>query len=236
MLRRLTACLLLCGLPLMGYAQDLEYRMELGGGMGMTSYLGDISSSPLKHPGMLVGIIGRRLLNPRMAVKGNLTFGHLSGRSKGVLIPQEAGSHTAVGGTPVELSFKRNVLDLGAQFEFNFWGYGTGAGYKELSPLTPYATAGLGFTLALGGGNPHVALNAPVGVGVKYKVRPRINLGVEVTVRFTTSDRLDATRTSPQLDAPYAIPSVGLKNKDCYTQLLLFVTYDLSPKYRKCNN
>lgn len=217
-------------------AQDLEYKMELGGALGTSAYLGDVSSSPFKHMSLMGGVLARRNFNQRMVLKGNLAMGHIAGASKGYFIPTDAGSLDAAGGERIEVDFKRNLLDLGAQFEFSFWGYGRGASYKGLSPITPYLTAGLGLTLAFGGGNVNAGLNTPVGVGLKYKVKPRINIGAEWTVRFTTSDRLDVTRQSSQLKGPYGIPSSGFKNKDCYSFLMFFVTYDLCPKYRKCNN
>lgn len=218
------------------HAQELEYQMELGGALGPSFYLGDVSSAPFKHTSVMGGVVARRVFNPRMVLKGDLAFGHISGNSDGYYIPVNAASETVDGGLPTQVSFKRNLIDLGAQFEFNFWGYGTGEGYKGNSRITPYVTAGVGFTLALGGGSTNFALNAPIGAGVKYKLKPRVNVGAEWTVRFTTTDKLDVTNTSRQLDAPYAIQSSGFKNKDCYSFLMLFITYDMCPKYRKCNN
>lgn len=218
-------------------AEDLEYEMELGGSLGTSFYLGDVNSTPFAHLSGMGGIVARRVFNPRMALKGNLSVAHLSGKSDGCFIPSDPNSGTAAGGEAVNVSFKRNVIDLGAQFEMNFWGYGMGHTYKNHSRITPYALAGMGFTLAPGGAETAFALNLPVGVGVKYKVRPRLNIGLEWTMRFTTSDALDAgSKEMSQLIHPYGIKSVGLKNKDCYSFTMVFVTYDLCPKYRKCNN
>lgn len=218
-------------------AEDLEYEMELGGSLGTSFYLGDVNSTPFAHLSGMGGIVARRVFNPRMALKGNLSVAHLSGKSDGYFIPSDPNSGTAAGGEAVNVSFKRNVIDLGAQFEMNFWGYGMGHTYKNHSRITPYALAGMGFTLAPGGAETAFALNLPVGVGVKYKVRTRLNIGLEWTMRFTTSDALDAgSKEMSQLIHPYGIKSVGLKNKDCYSFTMVFVTYDLCPKYRKCNN
>ncbi|MDO5488826.1 MAG: DUF6089 family protein [Bacteroidaceae bacterium] len=218
-------------------AEDLEYEMELGGSLGTSFYLGDVNSTPFAHLSGMGGIVARRVFNPRMALKGNLSVAHLSGKSDGYFIPSDPNSGTAAGGEAVNVSFKRNVIDLGAQFEMNFWGYGMGHTYKNHSRITPYALAGMGLTLAPGGAETAFALNLPVGVGVKYKVRPRLNIGLEWTMRFTTSDALDAgSKEMSQLIHPYGIKSVGLKNKDCYSFTMVFVTYDLCPKYRKCNN
>ncbi len=236
-LRAAVGLLLLCLGTLFGRAQDVEYRMELGGGLGTSFYLGDANSTPFAHMGAMGGIVARRILNPRMAVKGNLAVGHLSGSSEGVFVPTDPNSGTAEGGTNTLVRFKRNVVDLGAQFEMNFWGYGTSQGYKNHSRITPYVLAGMGFTLAPGGAETAFALNLPVGLGVKYKIKPRLNIGLEWTMRFTTSDALDAgSKDAAQLIHPYGIKSVGLKNKDCYSFTMVFLTYDLSPKYRQCNN
>lgn len=236
-LRTALTALLLCLGTLLGHAEDLEYEMELGGCLGTSFYLGDVNSTPFAHLSGMGGVVARRIFNPRMALKGNLAIAHLSGSSDGRFIPTDPNSETAAGGEPVNVSFKRNVIDLGAQFEMNFWGYGMGNSYKNHSRITPYALAGMGFTLAPGGAETAFALNLPVGVGVKYKIKPRLNIGLEWTMRFSTSDALDAgSKEMAQLIHPYGIKSVGLKNKDCYSFTMVFVTYDLCPKYRKCNN
>ena len=223
-------------LPLGTKAQELEYQLEVGGALGTCFYLGDASSTPFKHMSAMGGAVVRRVLNPRMVVKGDLAVGHIAGNSKGWFIPADPNSQTPEGGLPTEVSFKRNVVDLGAQFEFNFWGYGTGEGYKGNKRLTPYATAGLGFTLATGGDKACLALNTPIGLGIKYKLKPRVNVGAEWTFRFTTTDKLDVNREMHNLCQPYGIQSSGFKNKDCYSFLMFFITYDMCPKYRKCNN
>lgn len=226
---------LLFGLSAQG--QEVEYQMELGGGLGTSFYLGDANSTPYAHMSGMGGVIVRRIFNPRMCVKGNLDFGHISGNSDGYFIPTDATSETPEGGIPTKVSFSRNLVDFGAQFEMNFWGYGMGTGYKENSRITPYALAGMGFTLAPGGAGTKLALNLPIGVGVKYKVRPRLNVGLEWTMRFTTCDALDASSEEhAQLVHPLGIKSIGLKNKDCYSFTMVYLTYDMCPKLRKCNN
>ena len=208
--------LMLCGQTVRAQQEDVEYKMEVGGGAGATFYLGDANSTPYAHMGVMGGAVVRRIFNPRMCVKGNLAMGHISGTSEGRYIPQDPLSQTPEGGVPTTVAFSRNLIDVGAQFEMNFWGYGRGGGYKENSPITPYALAGMGLTLAMG---------------------PRWNVGLEWTMRFTTSDELDVSRAQQrQLFQPYGIKSVGLKNKDCYSFTMLYVTYDICPKYRKCNN
>lgn len=228
---------LLCFFPAGLRSEELEYKMDVGAAIGTCFYMGDANSTPYAHMGFMGGFTARRIFNPRMALKANLAMGHLSGNVD-CFIPQNPLSGTLEGGEPTKVDFSRNVLDLGVQFEMNFWGFGMGAGYKELKRITPYALAGVGMTVAMGGGASACgALCLPVGVGVKYKLKPRLNIGLEWTMRFTTSDRLDATPEGvTQLAHPYGIKSKGLKNKDCYNFTMVYLTYEICPKLRKCNN
>ena len=76
-----------------------------------------------------------------------------------------------------------------------------------------------------------MAMNIPLGGGVKYKIGDRLNLGVEWTIHFSTSDLLDGVKD------PYGIKSSGMfKNTDCYSQLRVSVTYDLWAKCKTCHN
>ena len=221
----------------MGAQDDEEYQMEMGGTLGLDFYMGDANKTPFRHASVMGGFLVRKIFNPRMVLKADLAMGHLTGNTKGYYIPTDATSLTPAGGVPVSFHFKRNVLDLGAQFEFNFWGYGIGQAYKGNSRITPYAVMGAGMTLVTGGGGgTKVALNLPVGIGLKYKIKPRLNVGAEWTFRFTTTDALDTSKQWRQLDMPYGIHSTGFKNKDCYSFMMLFLTYDMMPKCKTCHN
>ena len=106
------------------------------------------------------------------------------------------------------------------KFVFSMWTYND---IKEFTPDEVDVWADCG-------------LNIPMGVGVKYKIRPRLNVGFEWTFRFTTCDKLDDSGHRTKLDDPLGVQSGTFKNKDCYTMALIMLTYDISPKYRKCNN
>ncbi len=216
--------------------EEVEYKMDMGAGLGGCFYMGDANGVPFANLSAMGAITARRILNPRMAVKANIAFGHIHGETDG-FIPTNAYIEAAEGGTPTKVNFSRNVLDVGAQFEMNFWGFGTGVGYKGNSRITPYILAGIGLTLGMGGGAGMCGgMNIPVGLGVKYKLKPRVNLGFEWTMRFSTTDKLDATPQGTQLKDPYGIKSAMFKNKDSYSFAMFFITYDMFPKLRKCNN
>jgi hypothetical protein len=206
----------------------LEYRWDIGGGTGLCYYLGDANSTPFSGSNIMAAFTLRRNFNPRMALKANLAYGRYGGTTNGYYMPEAPG--TTQQGT--DISFGGNVIDLGAQFELNFWGYGLGPGYKKLSRITPYAILGIGATVGVTNDETAFGLNLPVGVGVKYKVKPRLNLIFEWTHRFTTIDKLDGAR----LNDPYYIESSGMKNRDTYSFFMFTLTYDISPKLRLCNN
>ena len=210
-------------------ADGLEYRYEVGAMVGMSSYYGDANYHiPLKNINAMGGILWRYNINPRMAVKADFAVGGISGNTANF-------ENNFPGGGDVE--FSRTLYELGAQFEYNFFAYGDGSGYKSTHRFVPYIFAGLGLTYAPKPDQHVFSANLPLGLGVKYKVIPRLNVGCEFSIRFTNSDKLDVTeKTAPILNDPYGIKSGWLKNKDSYSFLSIFVTYDLSPKYRKCNN
>ena len=210
-------------------AQELlEYRWDIGGGLGMCYYLGDVNSTPFSGGSVMGAFTLSRNFNPRMALKMNLAYGRYGGTSKGYYLPEGPGQPERA----EDISFKGGVVDLGAQFELNFWGYGLGPGYKKLSRITPYAILGIGTTVGIVERANSFGINFPIGAGVKYKVMPRLNFIFEWTHRFTTIDKLDGNR----LNDPYNIESSGLKNKDTYSFFMFTLTYDISPKYRLCNN
>ena len=224
MIRRLkTAALagLMALLPMSTvHAQELEYALELGAMAGAMTYFGDANyANPLKNINAGGALFGRYNLNPRMSLKLDLAFGKVSGDAMTI-------DNRFPANPEQQWKFSNSLVDVGCQYELSFWGYGSGAGYKGSRRLTPYIQIGLGTTIC--GGD--VALNLPIGIGLKYKFAPRWNAGIDWAIRFTTSDKLD------KIEDPYRIVSTGLKNKDSYSMLMLYISYDLCPKYRKCNN
>jgi len=201
-------------------AQELEYRYEIGGMLGTGFYMGDANYGTLyKNSQLAGGALLRYNINPRMALKFNLSYSGIKGNAQDLKnkFPNIPGQ---------EWKFNKSVIDLGCQYELNFWAYGTGQGYKGTRRLVPYIQAGLGFTHA----NKTLTMNIPVGFGVRYKLKERINIGVDWSMHFSMSDKLDG------INDPYSIKSGFLKNKDSYGVTMFYITYDISPRYRECNN
>ncbi len=205
-------------------AQDeYEYRMEIGVGAGLVSYEGDFNGSILKNMQPSASFILRRVLNPYMALKLDYSYGTLKGNS--------ADAETWYPGlADAPMEFSNTLMDLGLSFEYNFWPYGTGREYRGAKRLTPFVFLGLGGTYVKAGGGSVFTANVPIGLGVKYKIGKRLNLGLEWAAHFSLGDKLDG------VEDPYGIESKGLfKNTDCYSMLKLTLTYSFMAKCKICN-
>lgn len=218
----LLACLFaVLAIPLCAQDDD-EYRMEIGAGLGFDGYLGDFNGSLTKDLQPMFSVMLRRNLNPYMGLRLSGTFGKIKGSSADAktYYPDYASS---------PYQFSRSLVDVGLTYEYNFWPYGTGNDYRGAKRLTPYVGIGIGGTFVSGNGS-NFALNIPMGLGVKYKVADRLNLGLEWMIHFGTSDMLDGVRD------PYGIVSSGLfKNADSYSTLVLTLSYSFMPKCKTCN-
>jgi hypothetical protein len=211
------------------YVNAQEYKYEIGGMAGGSFYMGDANKTTLfknLNPG--AGVIFRYNANFRMAVKADLAWAMVSGSTQGLanVFPGNA-----------QASFSRSLYELGGQFEYNFFPYSDKFAYLHTKRFTPYLALGLGITVAPGSGNTFFSLNIPVGAGVKYKLKNRINIGCEFTFRKLFGDGLDVTDDSNRLlDDPYGIGGSIFKNKDWYSLLMFSVTWDFGARCRTCNN
>jgi len=205
-----------------------EFLYEVGGAAGGAFYMGDANKTALfKGLNPSAGAVFRYNVNFRIAFKGSLTYATVSGTTQGLdnVFPNGA-----------QASFSRSLVDLGGQFEYNFFPYSDKYAYLNTKRLSPYLLVGLGATVAPGKGETFAGMNIPVGAGVKYKLKNRINLGLEFSVRKLFGDGLDVTDDSNKLlDNPYGVSSSMMKNKDWYSLLLFSVTWDFGTRDCKCN-
>ena len=117
-------------------AQD--YKYEIGVAAGIGTYMGDANQSSVLHkPGAAFSGIFRYVPNYRWAIKVNLATASLRGDTRDFsnVFPEEK-----------HYDFKRQLFDLGAQAEFNFFNYGMGYSYQETSRISRWNIA-LEFTV-----------------------------------------------------------------------------------------
>ncbi len=221
---RYLICLLalVCSLHAAAQNDETVYRLELGGGVGMGLNLTDVDGKI----GLAAAAVARFPLNPRMAVKAQFSYSQIKGATDGIknfypIDPSQPGSDR------LHYEVSDGIYDLSALYELHFLPYGYVRDYKGYFRIVPYLQ--MGFGLTYGPAGKAFSANIPLGFGVKYKVAPRLNLGLDWLMHFSLSDKLDG------LDAPLGIKSSGFRNKDHYSTLTLTLTYDLNPRCPTCN-
>ena len=206
-----------------GAQEDPIYRMEMGVEAGATGYLGDFNGNLTKDLQGAAGIVVRRLFNPYIGLNLSGFYGKLKGSSADVETYYPDYRQSAY-------EFSNTLVDVSLTFEYNFWPYGTGRDYLGAKRLTPYVFGGIGATSVSGGTKNVFTANIPLGIGVKYKISPRMNLGLSWAMHFSLNDELDGVK-----DPAYVKSSGAFKNTDDYSALMVSLTYSFSAKCATCN-
>lgn len=203
------------------------YRMELGFLGGDSFYMGDANQSELfRQNHFAYGALARYNLNERFSLKANALVAGISGTTAGRAASFLNGK---------EISFDRSVYDAGVQFEMNFYRYGAPDYLPGVSHISPYVFWGIGMT-GYKDDKARISANIPFGLGIKAKVLPRMNIGCEWSFRKTYTDDLDFDADSPdfQLKDPWSASGVWNKNKDWYSILMVYISYDIYGIGSKC--
>jgi hypothetical protein len=270
-MRQLLATLIIC-LPLSLLAQNsIVQEGEFGIGIGAGHYFGDLNTrARINRPKPAASIFFRKNFGNYIAMRISGNFSQLG--------------YSDIYNTHNEymrrrnLSFNTNVWELGLQGDFNFYRFLPG---EPDFRFTPYVTFGVSafnydpyaylngqkyFLRPLGTEgqaidslhrNPYssMAVAFPFGVGVKYSINDRINIGFEVVYRFTNTDYLDdvsKTYVDPasfppnpdgSLSTTYLLSDrsyetgdrIGIKgrqrgnsqNKDAFATALFYISFNL---------
>jgi opacity protein-like surface antigen len=204
-----------------------EYRYEIGGMAGMSMYMGDANTTSFfQEWNPAAGIIFKSNMNFRWAWEADFSLGRVSGDTKNIknVFPNQG-----------EASFSRYFYTLGGHVEFNFLPYSDKFSYLNTSKISPYLLLGGGLTLAPGKTETCVTVNVPIGVGVKYKIRNRWNIGLEYSVHKLFSDAFDAPdKNGFHLDNAYGVKNGLFKNKDWYNTLFFSVTWEFGLRDGRC--
>lgn len=206
--------------------EEEEYTKEWGASLGLNSLLDDTNSSIVGNLHGSMGASVRFLFNPRMALRTEMGVHFIGGDTGGVkdFYPDYVDQ---VGTARRFYRHSGTIFDLAALYELNFFSYAYRPGYQGHRRFTPYLQMGLGFAFSTTGRT--VTPWVPLGFGVKYKLRPRLNVGLDWTMRFSLSDRLDG------FDAPHGLKSDFFRNQDHLGLLRVTLTYDFSPRCPTCN-
>ncbi len=203
-------------------AQESTYRYEIGGGIGMSGYLGEANTSSLfNHPGVAATATFRYLMNTRWALRGAIGVASLSGNSADM---------TNVYPGLQTYSFKATVFDLNARAEFNFFNYGIGETYRKMKRWSPFLALGIGVSASSCGGSTAVAATIPMCVGARYKPSKRVNISLEFSMNKVFGDKIDGK----ELTDLYGIKSSFAKNTDWFSTLMFTIGYEFGERCKNC--
>ncbi len=215
-----------------------QYRLELGGFVGTSYYMGDLNAmAPFANPHITIGGIGRYVFTDRLALKGMALFGNISGDYKNQELKYLESSDD-------NYTFNRSIGDISAQMEFNFRSYDHK--YISTTTFTPYISVGIASTIynrintesENSVSKPSFILSLPFGVGVKYKVNKHVRIGAEWTFRKTFVDDLDYVgEGSIDPSDPYGFgESTFTHNNDWISFAGVYVTISMLKRKTKCND
>lgn len=200
------------------------YKFDFGAGLGMSGYEGDANSGfPFRHPGFTADVRGHYIIDTRWAVGASLSTLGLSGSTTDMSNVLPAGVE--------HFDFTSQVFDLSVRGEFNFFSYGIGETYKRLRRWSPYLAVGVGVSLASSDGNTTVAPSIPLGIGVKYKLKERLNLIGEFSMTKVFSDHVD----SQQMADLNGIKTDFYKNTDWFARFTIGITYEFGKRCETCH-
>lgn len=203
-------------------AQEANYKWSGGMRLGMAGYLGEYSgATPFSSPGFTASTIWSYQHDVRWS------FTAIAGYS---LVKGSASNISGVYPEGVPGSFTASVIDICVRAEFNFFPYGIGETYKGLKRWTPYLAAGLGVVGAKAKGTSFaVAPDIPIAFGVRYKIKPRLNLMAEISFAKTFTDVIDGVKDI------YGIKSEWFKNTDWTAAVVIGFTYEFGERCPTCH-
>jgi hypothetical protein len=190
-----------------------QRKTDIGFMAAVPWYLGDLSTTiPAPHTvPPAIGPILRYNFNMRNSLRAHANFYTLSGLNENFR-----------GGVA---EFQSSFVDLGLDFEFNWWPYKTAFRKTKYSP---YVSAGLGYSLNYAGGSVS-HLYVPFGGGLKANLGKRLSGGVEVNMRKTFTDLIDGVSNlaGEGVESP-----VG--NNDWYLFTGVFLSYKIFNYREEC--
>lgn len=226
-MRKLLAVIVLC-FPLSLFAQNsIVQEGEFGIGIGAAHYFGDLNTrAHINRPKLAAGVFFRKNFGNYIALRVSGTFAQL-GYSDIYNTQNEYMRRR-------NLSFNTNVWELGLQGDFNFYRFMPGDPDFRFTPYVTFGVSAFSYDpYAYLGGQKYylrplgtegqgsadstlrnrkqygpMAFAIPLGVGVKYSINDRINIGFEIVHRFTNTDYLD------DVSKTYVDPSVFPVNPD----------------------
>lgn len=188
--------------------ENIVHEGEIGVSVGAAHYFGDLNTkAKINRPKLAIGAFFRKQFGNYTALRVSAHFTQLG--------------YSDIYNTDDDfqrrrnLSFNTNLFELALQGDFNFFKFVPGDPYHRWTPyvtlgagifsydpyaflngqkvmLRPLGTEGQGDS-AYPDRKPYSTMGFcfPLGVGIKYAINDRMNIGLEITHRFTSTDYID---------------------------------------------
>jgi hypothetical protein len=165
---------------------------EIGVFIGGTNYIGDVGKTNYISPNKIgVGLIYKYNLNPRIALRGNLSLIPILGDD-------------AQSSNPIRVNrnfnFNNSIKELAVGIEYNFFEYDMTSVDQAYTPYILLEIAGFNYDsvsseITTGQYNlkSKIAYSIPVGVGFKGRLADNIGFAIESRISYTFQDDLDYT-------------------------------------------
>ncbi len=190
-----------------------QRNADIGMFGGTTYYLGDLNPVYVfSSPRYSIGPILRYNFNNRLSLRGHAIYAKIAGADRG--------ENENITKRLYPVSFSTNIVNVGAQFEFNFFQYESN---DNPGGWTPYIFGGLGYSLMISsdvvnsGISPNSHITLPFGVGMKLNLTRRLSSGIEWSHHKTFTSRIDGV-VSP-------LGETIISHNDWYSFFGLFITY-----------
>lgn len=181
-----------------------QAKWEIGVKGGANFYLGDRNTTLFNHLDPVYGAFVRINSNCRWATKIQFATGS------------------------IKSDFQQRYIDFAVRQEFNFFEFGLLNSSNWTRYFTPYIFGGFGMGSFNEASYAVFSTNIPFGVGVKYKVLPKVNIGLEWSMHKLFSDAFDS-RTNP-----YDNEESKWTNKDWFSMATFMISFDFGNKNSYC--
>jgi len=153
---------------------------EVGVFLGGTNYVGDVGRTNYIFPDKIGGgLVYKYNLNPRIALKGNLSLIPLYG--------DDAQSSNQIRKTR-GLNFNNSIKEVAIGIEYNFFEYDMTSANKAYTPYILLEIAGFNYELPQ---EAKTAYSIPIGLGFKGRLADHIGFAIETRINYTFQDDLD---------------------------------------------
>ncbi len=194
-------------LPAKNYAQEVFYA-EAGFGGGGAFSLGDANGILFKNLQPFGSVFFKYKFNGYLELKANLEGGYVG-------VSDIAG-----------IKEKSKTIGCQVMGEFNFFNWAVKRYEEHYSWVAPYITLGAGMVYFDG----QAAFTVPMGLGVKFKLHDRVNVGAFWTVSKVMSDNFDG------IDNPLGLNAGFWNNRDWYSSAQIYISFNFIKICAPCRN